>query len=208
VQALAATLLVQTCLLVLLVWGAGYVSRRHALAAWLPLSLVSVLGWQALVEAMRARLEATVLGRAIRSRIRVLPRAVLARAPLLLLIGALAASWGPRDLRARRADRALERVAAEWLRERPGSEGPVAAQKRRTAYYAGASFVPIPDGRDGLIERQLRGRGARWLVIDADKLDDHVGLAEGLGQWLVPVHRERAGRQEILVLELASAPAD
>ncbi len=186
--ALAATLGLQTVLLVLLVWGAGYVSRRHALAAWLPLTAFAAVGWLAGVE----RLRSTRLG---------------GRGAVVLAIVFLLVSWGPRDLRVRRADRALERVAAEWLAaDRPGP-GPVAAQKRRTAYYAGATFVPLPDGRDGRIERQLRDRGARWLIIDAAKLGDHAGLADGIGRWLVPVHTAQAGTQTVLVLAVTPAPA-
>ena len=197
---LAVSLLVQTGVLVLLVWGAGYVSRRHALAAWLPARGLR----RARVD--RARSEGEGVSRSTGSgwRIRRGSRAATpgARGGLSVLVVFLVLSWGPRDLRERRADRALERVAAEWLKESQAAVGPVAAQKRRTAYYAGAPFVPIPDGRDGQIERQIRGRGTRWLVIDAAKLGDHRGLAEGIGRWLDPVHSERAAGQEILVLEV------
>ena len=197
------SLAVHTGLLVLLVWGAGYVSRRHALAAWLPLCAFAALGWTVL----RAKLESIfdAPGRSGGFLTRV--SRFRGRMSGGVLIAFLMLSWGPRDLRERRADRALERVAAEWLKESQHAIGPVAAQKGRTAYYAGAPFVPIPDGRDGQIERQLRGRGARWLIIDAAKLGDHHGLAEGIGRWLEPIHSERAGAQEILVLELIEAPA-
>ncbi len=201
---LAVSLVVQTGVLVLLVWGAGYVSRRHALAAWLPLAVYAALGWSVLMEKARAYLEAP--GRVGRFAA-ALGQRLRGRGAVVVLVVFLALSWGPRDLRTRRADRALERVAAEWLKQNQGWVGPVAAQKRRTAYYAGAPFVPIPAGRDGQIERQLRGRGTRWLVIDAAKLGDHRGLAEGIGRWLDPVHSERVGAQEILVLEVKQAPA-
>lgn len=211
-RVLAVTLVGQTGLLVLLVWGAGYVSRRHALAAWLPLTVFAAVGWCAAVERLRSALEArrpvgsasTGQSAARRSG---LVRRLDGRGAVLLAALVLLFSWGPRDLRERRADRALERVAAEWLKAGRDGVGPVAAQKRRTAYYAGAAFVPLPDGRDGRIERQLRDRGARWLVIDAAKLDDHAGLAEGIGRWLAPVHAERAGSQEVLILEVTQAPA-
>ncbi len=199
-----STLVVYTGLLVLLVWGAGYVSRRHALAVWLPLTPYAVVGWRVAVSSVGAASARSAVGRRLLAGGRAL---FGARASLVLLVAVLALAWGPRDLRERRNDRALERVAAEWLKQQEIRPGPVAAQKRRTAYYAGAVFVPIPDGRDGLIERQLRGRGARWLIIDADKLDDHLGLAEGVGRWLSRVHAERAGSQEILVLELTPVPA-
>ncbi len=169
-----------------------------------PSSVFAAIGWQVTASRAGAALSRSAVG----DRLLAWGRALFgSRAPLVLVVAVLALAWGPRDLRERRSDRALERVAAEWLKEREIRPGPVAAQKRRTAYYAGALFVPIPDGRDGLIERQLRGRDARWLIIDADKLDDHRGLAEGIGRWLAPVHAERAGSQEILVLEVIPAPA-
>jgi hypothetical protein len=211
---LVGTLLVHSALLVLLVWGAGYVSRRHALAAWLPLTVYSAFGWSAAWNAVRSAVfarhaEAGASARAKDARVLAGWRsdgraggAAVAIAVVVLLV-----SWGPRDLRARRSDRELERVAAEWLKTSRPSPGPVAAQKRRTAYYAGAAFVPLPDGRDGQIERQIRGRGARWLVIDAAKLADHAGLADGIGTWLVPVHTLVAGRQSVLVFEVTTDPA-
>lgn len=204
---LAVSLLVQTGVLVLLVWGAGYVSRRHALAAWLPLAVYAALGWNGIVEKARGHFDSSGRSRGFAAGLGRPRRGHGAGIALVLL---LALAWGPRDLRERRADRALERVAAEWLEQHQaavGGVGGVAAQKRRTAYYAGAPFVPIPDGRDGQIERQLRGRGARWLVIDAAKIADHRGLAEGIGRWLDPVHSERAAGQEVLILEVRKAPA-
>jgi hypothetical protein len=104
-------------------------------------------------------------------------------------------------------DRALERGAAGPRSRSHSAAGPVAAQKRRTAYYAGRPFVPLPDGRNGLIERQLRARGTRFVIIDAAKLDDHAGLAAGIGDWLEPVHTARAAGQAVLVLELTAGPA-
>lgn len=207
---LAGSLALHTAVLVLLVWGAGYVSRRHALAAWLPLTLVAAVGWSVAWQALHGIAAPLRSGRDLRGRETAATglgggrggRVVVALAVVVLLV-----SWGPRDLRARRSDRALERVAAEWLKARGGPIAPVAAQKRRTAYYAGAPFVPLPDGRDGRIERQIRGRGARWLVIDAAKLGDHAGLAEGIGHWLVPVHTVGAGPHSVLVLEVTPDPA-
>lgn len=187
-RVLVATLVIHMAVLVLLVWGAGYVSRRHALAAWLPLVPFAVLGFRA-------------------SFARLFPGSSGGRLALVSLIALLVVSFGPRDLRERRMDRALERVAAEWLGEAGRTAGPVAAQKRRTAYYAGQPFVPLPDGRDGLIERQLRARGTRFVIIDAAKLSDHAGLAEGIGDWLEPVHTARSDGQAVLVLELSPGPA-
>ena len=211
---LAGTLVLHTGLLVLLVWGAGYVSRRHALAAWLPLTIFASVGWctalgaiRAAVLARRSRADERARAWGIRRLAAALPGRLEGRRIVLLAAVVLIAVWGPRDLRARRSDRGLERVAAEWLKASRGPLGPVAAQKRRTAYYAGAPFVPLPDGWDGQIDRQLRGRGTSWLIIDAAKLGDHAGLAEGIGTWLVPIHTAISGSQSVLVFELRAGPA-
>ncbi|MBK7947772.1 MAG: glycosyltransferase family 39 protein [Deltaproteobacteria bacterium] len=193
----------QGTILLLLVWGAGYVSRRHALAPGLALLPLAALGWQATIQAIDARLGFRLARLVCRGRDK---RAFGAHACAALLVCVLVVCWGPRDLRARRTDRAAERRAAEWLASQSASVAPVAAQKGRTAYYAGAVFVPIPDGRDGTLERQLRGRGAGYLIIDQAKLGDHLGLAEGIGRWLVPLHVERTPGQTVLVLAL-SPPA-
>ncbi|MFO0687679.1 MAG: glycosyltransferase family 39 protein [Myxococcota bacterium] len=189
-QAVLVVLAVQSAVLVLLVWGAGYVSRRHALAAGLALAPLAALGWQGVL----AKLDPNVV-----RRFGVRPGPAGAA---LLLVVVLLVSWVPRDLRARRLDRVAERRAAEWLAARSDGVAPVAAQKRRTAYYAGAVFVPIPDGRAGDLERQLRGRHAAYLIIDQARLGDHLGLAEGVGRWLVPLHVERSPDQEVVVLAL------
>jgi len=173
--------------LVLLVWSEGYVSRRHALWPWLPVFALAAIGWREFVlrcapERWRgARVVALALG-------------------LLLVLG-----WGPRDLRARRLDRAPVRAAAEWLGVQHASSGAVAAQKLRTAHYAGAAFVPLMPGLDGNLEHYLRGREARWVIIDADKLQDHHGLEAGIGDWLEPVHSVSAQGRRVLVLELTES---
>jgi hypothetical protein len=78
----------------------------------------------------------------------------------------------------------------------------MAGQKLRVAYYAGAPFVPLPSGREGALESSLRERGARWIVIDAEKLGDHLGLSEGIGAWLKPLHRVEARGRVAVVLEI------
>lgn len=185
-----ATLLLPAALytgvLVLLVWGAGYVARRHALAALLPLVGYAAMGWRALHAVVVDR----VLGRNAEARAR-------AKAPRMVALGlaiVLALVWGARDARVRRADRFALREAAEWLAPR-AEGGAVAAQKLRVAYYARSPFVPLPSGADGRLEAHLRGEGARWVVIDAARLADHRGLAAGIGEWLERVHVvERAGQ--------------
>lgn len=183
-----------TGLLVLLVWGAGYVARRHALAAWLPLVAYAALGWRHVAERSLDR----ALGRATEAR----PRRGTARAVVAALVGVLVVVWGARDLRPRRLDRAPVRAAAEWVAAHAGEGRAVAAQKLRVAYYARGRHVPLPSGKTVPIEATLRAAGAEWLVIDEQRLDDHHGLAGGIGDWLQLAHLESGEGRRVLVLEI------
>lgn len=184
-----------TGVLVLLVWGAGYVARRHALAALLPICGYAALGWRTLWLGLVER-----LGRRNSSLAERL------RSPFSLALGlalVLCVVWGARDLRERRAERKPLREAAEWLGEHASAPRRVAAQKLRVAYYADADYVPLPSGIDVPIGRQLREQGVGWVVIDEAGLGDHLGLTEGLGDWLRRVHVvEQAGaRVWVLAVE-------
>ncbi len=171
-------------LLVILVWGAGYVARRHALPAALPLTAYAVLGWRWAVDQMP------------------FSRRFGARGAAFLLVITLLLVWGPRDLRERRADRIPVLAAAAWLAGHEPSRPVVAAQKMRVAYYAGGRHVPLPSGRETPLHGQLRRAGVQWVVIDEQRLGDHLGLAEGIGDWLEPVHEEQAGGRRVLVLRM------
>jgi hypothetical protein len=197
--AVFAPAILYTGVLILLFWGAGYVARRHALAALLPLCAYAAIGWRVACtgavdrfleghEAMASRLKSPV-------------------GVCLLLVLALGIVWGPRDVRPRRLERTPMRSAAEWLGRHDPISQPVAAQKLRVAYYAGARFVPLPSGTNGAIERQLRALGAHWVVIDEAQLENHRGLAEGLDDWLVPVHTVKSDGHRVLVLKMRSEPA-
>jgi hypothetical protein len=186
-------------LLVLLVWGVGYVGRRHALAPWLPVVGLAALGWRFLCTALADWDSGR--GHSILPRLRA-PRAIV-----FLLVVVLMVSWGARDLRPRRFDRAPVRAAAQWLARYHPDSGPVAAQKLRTAYYAGARFVPLQPGHDGLLAHHLRRRAARWVVIDDSKLEDHRGLKEGIGRWLHRAHVVPSEGRNILVLAVVAEPA-
>ena len=189
-------------LLVLLVWGAGYVSRRHALAMGLPLIGFAALGW--------SWLWASAAAHWVRLREKEAGSAVLVNSSRMAVVGlvvVLALVWGPRDLRPRRIERLAARQAAEWLAERHAESGSVAAQKLRTAYYAEAAYVPSPSGLDGALERALRRSGARWVVIDQQGLGKHLGLAEGIGSWLDRVYSVRVDGRTALVLEVLPRPA-
>ncbi|MBW1884102.1 MAG: hypothetical protein JRJ58_11270 [Deltaproteobacteria bacterium] len=189
-------------LLVLLVWGAGYISRRHALAMGLPLIGFAALGWNWLW----ARAAANRLWRRAGEEGSV-ARTTSSRMAAVGLVVALALVWGPRDLRTRRIERVAARQAAEWLAERHPESGPVAAQKLRTAYYAEAAYVPLPSGQDGGLERDLRRKGARWVVIDQQGIGKHLGLAEGIDDWLDRVHSVRAEGRTALVFKVLPRPA-
>lgn len=186
-------------LLVLLVWGVGYVGRRHALAPWLPVAGLVALGWRFLCTRMADWGD--------RRNVSLLSRLRTPQASVLALFVVLLICWGARDARPRRLDRAPVRLAAEWLAENHPDSGPVAAQKLRTAYYAGARFVPLSPGHDGLIAENLRQRASRWVVIDDTKLDDHLGLEEGIGIWLHRVHVVPSEGRKILVLKVDAEPA-
>ena len=190
--------LLYTSVLILLVWGAGYVARRHALAALLPLVAYAALGWRAGHGWLVGRLLGGVPERVERGN--------ATRAVCLGLALVLCLVWGGRDLRERRAGRVAVRAAAEWLAEQD-LEGGVAAQKLRIAYYAQAPFVPLPSGRDASLESALRAAGARWVVIDEGRFDDHEGLAEGLGDWLRPIHRVEGEERTAVVLAVQPEPA-
>jgi hypothetical protein len=190
-------------LLVLLVWGAGYVSRRHALAFVLPWIGFAAFGWQWAMGAAFDSIRLAHFGRRFGAR----DACRRSRWTLWALIVVLGLVWGPRDLRMRRADRAPVRAASEWLARHHPDSGPVASQKLRAAYYAGAPYVPLMSGLDGRLEQGLRDRGARWIVIDEARFGDHLGIEEGIGEWLRPAYRAQVGTQAAVVLEILPSPA-
>ena len=183
-----------SALLVLLVWGAGYVARRHALAAWLPLTVFAAIGWRGLHHLLVNRWTEPDSS----------PRARWTSPPAVCfgLVLVLALVWGNRDFRDRRIDRVPVRAAANWLAEREGPGLVVGAQKMRVAYYAQARYVPLPSGKSSSIEAALRHAGVEWLVIDERRVDDHRGLKAGVGDWLHLVHVESGEGGRVLVLEL------
>jgi hypothetical protein len=112
------------------------------------------------------------------------------------LVLVLGLAWGARDVRPRREERIAVRTAAEWLRKNREIQSRVAAQKLRVAYYAGAEYSPLPSGNSGPIGASLRAQGVDWVIIDENGIEDHRGLAEGVGTWLDPIHAvERLGRR-------------
>lgn len=192
-------ILLYSVVLTILVWGAGYVSRRHALAAWLPAVGFVAVGWRFACRKLTGWARAQGFSRWVRLET---PGQIL-----LALVVTLCLVWGMRDLRPRRQDRVPVRAAGEWLARNHPDSGAVAAQKLRTAYYAREPFVPLPPGLNGRLERDLVRRGARWVVIDGGELGDHLGLEDGIGRWLRPVHEIPSSPAPILILAIEPEPA-
>jgi hypothetical protein len=58
-----------------------------------------------------------------------------------------------------------------------------------------------------LLESVLRAAGARWVLIDEGRFDDHEGLADGIDDWLRPIHRVGGEGRTAVVLEVQPEPA-
>jgi 4-amino-4-deoxy-L-arabinose transferase-like glycosyltransferase len=188
-------------LLVLLVWGAGYVSRRHALPVWIPLLGLAALGWQTVGRSIAEQWE----GRSGRGEsLSETARRRIICASLVLL---LALVWVPRDMRVRRGDRIALRTAAEWIARTQPSEGSVAAEKLRLAYYAQAAYVPLVARQGETLETSLRRAGTKWVVVDESRLGRIPGLEAGIGLWLTEIHRVEQEDRRALVLAMAIKPA-
>jgi hypothetical protein len=198
-------------LLVLLVWGAGYVSRRHALPAVIPLLGFAALAWkrlgQAAISCWERRAVAPGNVRASIGPRPPLPAKTRARILCGALVVALALAWIPRDLRERRSDRVALREAAEWIGSTFSSPGPVAAEKLRMAYYAGAAYVPLAAGVDESLEASLTRSGVAFVLVDGNRLDRYPALSEGIGGWVVEIHRVERGDRRAVVFEIVSRPA-
>lgn len=181
---------------------AGYVSTRHAL----PPLLLS-FGYLALGARALGELALGALARVVPSNAR---RALLDRRGTLgaaLAVAVAAALFLPRDVAARRLDRVAERRAAEWVAATTpvnDTGAVVAARRIREAWYAGATFVPIPArgyAAPALLDH-LRSSGVRYVVIDAERVDAHEGLRGAIETGMRRVHSEFAHGREAWVFEL------
>jgi hypothetical protein len=188
-----ATVALYGAVLLGLALNVGYVSRRHVLPPFVPAFGYAALGLDWLAAALaRAPLPA-LAGRPRRLAI-----------ALLVAVGALGAG---KALKPQRGAALAERRAAEWLREQGGAGGPVAAHRRRVAYYAGARYHPLPKRFEAGVVGALRARGVRYLVLDADREESIPGLHEPAALGLRPVHESRAGGRRARVYELVPPPA-
>ena len=170
-------------LLFSLAMNVGYVSERHLLPPLLLLLGYGAAGALAL-GARLGRLGATAAAPAAGRRGRV--------ATAVLLAGVAAICAG-KTLRREGLEDLAERRAAEWVRgHAPGSV--VAARKRRVAYYAGGPFCQLRPRTAYSFEVYFRNHGVRYVVVNADDIDDYVGLDDLIGSRLTEIHRvEEAG---------------
>jgi 4-amino-4-deoxy-L-arabinose transferase-like glycosyltransferase len=171
----------------------GYVDARHTLP---PLALA--FGYLAP--------GCLLLGRGILGALARLRPALGTAAPgRAVVVGAavvLAVALG-QTLRPERAGAAADRAAAAWLRTQPTAPGAVAATKGRLAYYAGRPYVSLYTvSPTGLIER-LRERGARFVIVDDQKLAEFPELAAAPDSALRLVHRAEDRGRWTGVYELA-----
>jgi 4-amino-4-deoxy-L-arabinose transferase-like glycosyltransferase len=152
----------------LLAYNYGYLSRRHTLTPTLLLLGYAAAAVPALADLARRRARG---GPAAGLRA---SRAVTGGVLLLLL-----ALGVGKTLRPQRASNAGERAAADWIQalDLP-SVGPVAAGKRRVAYYAGAPWFPLRKMPEGApLEAALRSNGVRFVVADEKDVEAYPDLS-------------------------------
>ena len=113
----------------------------------------------------------------------------------------------PKTLAAHREERLADRKAAEWLLSREDLEGPVAAEKYRTAWYAGRAFVQLSRaGSEGDAARLAR-EGARFLIVDDHQIGERSALAEA-APTLPLLYRVEAAGRTAFVYDLRSLGPD
>ena len=181
-----------------LAWNAGYVSRRHALIPLLPL-----FGYAAEGVLHGGRLLGGVMDRYRSSRSQVPGRWYRVGVAAVLL--AYVAVALPANLSPRRTESAAVRQAAEWLREEAPALARVAAPRLRIAYYAGASFVPMPSPGDPQGVLHLRESGADYLVVEEEEFG-HLSPIDEAPSEFVEIYRVEAQGRVGIVLEVIPAP--
>ena len=194
--------------LLALVLNAGYVSRRHVFAPLLPLLGYAAVGVPVVGRALLAVLQRLAGGgvAAAGEGPGASPAPSEAR-PALVGMALIVLLALPADLAARRTDRLAVRQAAEWLRAQPEESGAVAAGRLRIAYYAGGRFIPLPSAPKEGMMGYLRARGARYVIVDEAKVDQHLGLRDAQGEGLRLIHRERASGRDAAVFEVEPVEA-
>lgn len=177
-------LLLFGAVLALMAVEVGYVSRRHVLPPALLLFGRMALGAEAIAKWLARRLRP---GNAARAT----------AASLVLVALAVAVPALGKALRPARVGALPERRGAEWLAASGLPPGPVAAHRRRVAYYAGLPYEPLrvvpPDRRHAY----LLERGVRYVIANVEK---YPWVAEDPG--LRPLHWEVGERGRVGVFEV------
>jgi 4-amino-4-deoxy-L-arabinose transferase-like glycosyltransferase len=176
--------------LFMLAFQSGYVSRRHTL----PIGIL-LLGYAAAGVPVAGKWGVENARRLWPSMAPATPfRAALVGVCLVMLIAI------PVALQEKRGERVAEREAAEWLSRQPAARGaPVASYKQRTAYYAGAPHVRLPDGRTPDAIATLRAAGARFVIIDEGDLVENPALSRATHTGLQVIYRTpQVGRKAVV----------
>jgi len=185
-------LVLYSAVLLALTINAGYVSRRHIFPVLAALFGYAGLGIRAFGDLVAYALETATRGRVVLSA-----RAALAIGVVAVVIPPLGSQVEPR-----RAEQLATRRAAEWLRAERDRPGPIAARKRRVAYYAGAPHVPVRSTDPDELLPWLRASGARHLIIDAEELEPGEGERLEAAPDVVLLHRVLANGQEARIFAL------
>lgn len=187
----------------LAMWGLaanyGYLSRRHVLT---PATLL--IGYAALAVPKAGRAFLGWLARR-RGRPQAAPSPVLATGLALALVMGIGLS---KLLRPHIEHNRVERDAAEWISSLPGPDapgGPVAAGKRRVAYYAGAPWFPLRKiPQKAPLAKALRLAGVRYVVANQDDVHRWKDLSDPDRAGLRVVYRTRDEGETATVFEVGS----
>jgi hypothetical protein len=121
------------------------------------------------------------------------------------VLGAVAIATLPKTLAPHRQERLATRRAAEWLYAREDLIGAVAAEKYRTAYYAGEAYVHLSRGGEAGDIELLEKAGARFLIVDEGQIRARPALEQRRPS-LAELHRVDAAGRTAFVFDLESAP--
>lgn len=183
----AAIVSVYAGVLYALTLQSGYVSRRHALPALIPLFGYVGIG-------------ACALGGALASR--ATPRLA---SPTLLAAG-IAAIVASGELatqrRPRREEERAARAAAEWLRS-SATPGLLATDRSRLGYYAGMPYIALQRVDETSLASLLGSHGVRYLL--SDDPSEVEALQRAGGNRIRLIHHVRVGEREAWVFERVEA---
>jgi 4-amino-4-deoxy-L-arabinose transferase-like glycosyltransferase len=194
-QYVLAVMAVYAALLLGLTLAYGYISRRHVLTPGLML-----LGYVGLAMPVAGRALLVGLGRLRGRRVAPAPRAAAGVAVALLLALGLSKALRPPGSHNRG-----EREAAEWIAALDDPGGPVAAGKRRVAYYAGAAWFPLRKiPKEAPLAEALRLSGVRYVVADDGDVRSYRDLAEAERAGLRVVFRAQVDDDGATVFEVGS----